>query len=138
MILSLRFLPVALLLGVAVWQLVLAFTANLSPWSGGGFGMFSTTDSPSHRHLRVVGTFDFVELEMASDEVPRTAGLHARILPDEDRIRALAEEMADTQHPDWGWPSSLDVQVYRTHFDPETLASESEMIGRLEVPLDGE
>ena len=37
-------LPVAVLLAVAARQVVLTHTAGLSPWKGGGFGMFSTTD----------------------------------------------------------------------------------------------
>ena len=37
-------LPVALLLVVAGVQVALVKTEGLSPWKGGGFGMFSTTD----------------------------------------------------------------------------------------------
>lgn len=100
--------------------------------------MFSTTDSPSHRHLRVVGHFEGVQLEMSTDDLPRPLGLYARVLPDEVRLRAVVDAMADTRHPDWGWPTSLEVQVYRSHFDPETLASTSKRIGWLEVSFDVE
>ncbi len=41
----LRLLPPLCLIGVALVQLGLASAASLSPWLGGGFGMFSTTDS---------------------------------------------------------------------------------------------
>ena len=37
-------LPVALLMAVATVQVILATAAGLTPWKGGGFGMFSTTD----------------------------------------------------------------------------------------------
>jgi hypothetical protein len=40
--------PVVLLL-VAAWQIVLVKTTRLSPWKGGGFGMFSTIDAPDDR-----------------------------------------------------------------------------------------
>jgi hypothetical protein len=48
-----QLLPVLLLLCVALHQLRLVYTTDLSPWSGGGFGMFSTTDAPSDRHLYI-------------------------------------------------------------------------------------
>ena len=46
-------IPVALLLAVAAVQVTLARTAGLSPWKGGGFGMFSTTDDAGRRRVRV-------------------------------------------------------------------------------------
>ena len=38
------YLPAAVLIATAGRQIVLARTAHLTPWSGGGFGMFATTD----------------------------------------------------------------------------------------------
>lgn len=43
-----------LLVLVACAQLTLVRTHHLTPWKGGGFGMFSTFDSPSARTLRLV------------------------------------------------------------------------------------
>ena len=42
-------LPCLILIVVAVVQLYLAHTANLTPWKGGGFGMFAAIDSPTMR-----------------------------------------------------------------------------------------
>jgi hypothetical protein len=42
-------LPVSLLVVVAGAQVTLATTAGLSPWKGGGFGMFATTDDAGRR-----------------------------------------------------------------------------------------
>lgn len=42
-----------LLCGIALVQLAFAQFSTLSPWKGGGFGMFSTVDSPGARFLRV-------------------------------------------------------------------------------------
>jgi hypothetical protein len=47
-------LPVALLLAVAGVQVTLTRTSGLSPWKGGGFGMFSTTDDTGRRSRRWV------------------------------------------------------------------------------------
>jgi hypothetical protein len=41
-----------LLCGIALTQLLFAHFSSLSPWKGGGFGMFSTVDSPGARFLR--------------------------------------------------------------------------------------
>ena len=53
---SRRFLPLIpplALAVVAVAQFGLAHTAPLSPWKGGGFGMFSTQDQPRARTVRL-------------------------------------------------------------------------------------
>jgi hypothetical protein len=44
--------PVVLIL-IACLQLHLVHNGDLSRWKGGGFGMFSTLDSPSARFLRI-------------------------------------------------------------------------------------
>ena len=46
-------LPSVILIGVATLQIYLAYTANLTPWKGGGFGMFAVIDSPSMRVISV-------------------------------------------------------------------------------------
>lgn len=46
-------LPLAVLVLVAAFQFYQAFFHQLTPWKGGGFGMFSTIDSPGARFLRV-------------------------------------------------------------------------------------
>src|SRR6476660_7863931 len=49
-----EFLPAVLLALVACAQLVLARTGDLTPWKGGGFGMFSTLDHGAFRRVTVV------------------------------------------------------------------------------------
>ena len=44
-----------LLMGLAVNQIRLALTHNLSPWKGGGFGMFAVIDQPKGRALTAEG-----------------------------------------------------------------------------------
>ena len=50
-----RWLAAIILCGVAILQLVLAGYYGLSPWKGGGFGMFSTVDAPPMRLITVEG-----------------------------------------------------------------------------------
>ena len=40
-------------MAVASVQVVLTRTSGLSPWKGGGFGMFATTDGLAFRHVRL-------------------------------------------------------------------------------------
>ena len=51
--LLLRELPSIALVLLACVQVGLVFVADLSPWKGGGFGMFSTNDHGSFRSVRV-------------------------------------------------------------------------------------
>jgi hypothetical protein len=78
----------ALLCAVALIQIVVARTTRLTAWKGGGFGMFSTVDSPSARFIRIELTTDHgavrvsVPSELQRDaarlrEAPNEAGLHA-------------------------------------------------------------
>ena len=46
-------LPAALLLTIALTQMTLARTADLSPWKGGGFGMFASVDGLPFRWVRL-------------------------------------------------------------------------------------
>lgn len=47
-----RGLPGAILIVVAIVQIYLTQTANLSPWKGGGFGMFGAIDAPDMRVIQ--------------------------------------------------------------------------------------
>lgn len=47
-----RGLPAAILVLVALLQIYLTHTANLSPWKGGGFGMFGAIDAPTMRVIQ--------------------------------------------------------------------------------------
>jgi hypothetical protein len=46
--------PPLLLVAVAALQMSLALTAQLSPWKGGGFGMFASNDGLPFREVRVL------------------------------------------------------------------------------------
>lgn len=50
-----KWLVPGLVLAIALVQSTLVLTQELSPWKGGGFGMFSTVDSPSMRFVVASG-----------------------------------------------------------------------------------
>lgn len=84
----------AVLTAVALAQITLTQVEELTPWKGGGFGMFSTIDSPSARVLRL-------ELHTESGVVPveippsaKRAAEEARAMPTQARLEALALELS--------------------------------------------
>ena len=81
-------LPVALLVLVAGAQVTLARRAGLSPWKGGGFGMFSTTDDAGRRHVRVFVTAPERSEEIAIAPSLEDAARRAAVLPATPSSRA--------------------------------------------------
>lgn len=85
-----------LMLLVAAVQMTLVRTHDLTPWKGGGFGMFSTFDSPSARTLRVVVETEAGEALVMSpyltDKLTRIVNL-----PDDATLRRVAARAAGGQ-----------------------------------------
>ena len=131
----LRFVPSALLIVVAVHQLVLARDAALSPWLGGGFGMFSTTDVGSRRHLHAFVLRPGIEREVVAPPHLEEAERRARGLPSEPHLRDLALELATTSTPDHGAATGVRVEVWRTRYDPKTLTPTDHLLRELRLAL---
>lgn len=132
----LRHLPAVLLLAVAALQIVLTRHADLSPWSGGGFGMFSTTDVWARRHLHAFAIRPGILRELEIPEDLREPARRVLAMPGEERLRSLARLLAELPSPDQGSPESVEVQVFATRFDPQTLAPSGVLLRRLRVPTD--
>lgn len=116
----------ALLLALAAAQLLLVATLHLSPWKGGGFGMFSTNDHGAFRQVRVT-TADgrAVPLPDDLDRMRRKA----RELPSPAYLRELVRELR-ARVPVEG---PLRVEVWRTVFAPGNLAPSRRRVAELEV-----
>jgi len=91
---ALRFAAPILLVLVAVIQNVVAHTTTLTPWKGGGFGMFSTVDDPDARWVRcyVVTNGREVAVE-APPSVARDLGVISA-LPTHRRLETLAGDLS--------------------------------------------
>lgn len=135
-------LPAWLLVLVAAAQVVAARTGPISPWLGGGFGMFSTTDAPSRRHLHAVALREGLREELELPEVLRLSVRKAKSFPSERRLRALARELEahlrETGDPHAAPLEAITITVYRVRFDRETLAPSGEPIASLRVPVGAE
>jgi hypothetical protein len=109
----LREVPSALLVGLAVAQVALAFGAGLSPWKGGGFGMFATNDHGAFRSVRVYAIRAGEESRLDVPPELRRAELRLRELPTGGALRGFAAAMAAAAD---GAPA-VRVEVWLTEFD---------------------
>ena len=118
---SLHRLPPVLLLLTFATQIVLVHTSGLTPWKGGGFGMFSTLDHGAHRRVSVVveapDRSEAVEIAPSLEE----AEARAANCPADRLLTALAAGIAARERRYDRPVSSVKVTVWRTGFDPVTL-----------------
>ena len=118
----LPYLPSALLIVVALHQFVLASTVDLSPWLGGGFGMFSATDDGINREVRVFMTRTGEQEQ--EQEIPETLtdlAHRVRVLPSPWRLQDFAQTLAREYRRE-GWLfSTLRVEVWKTTFESKGL-----------------
>ena len=116
-----RTAPAFLLAVVAVVQIGLARTADLTPWKGGGFGMFATLDHNAYRRVDVVmeGTERSEALEIPPSL--ETAAARAAAFPAGWMLRSLAERVVQRERRYQRSVSRVTITVWRTDFDRTTL-----------------
>jgi hypothetical protein len=131
-----RYLPSVLLVATALCQVMLAATVDLSPWLGGGFGMFSTTDDGVNRDLRVVLTRAGHEEERTIPPTLADLAQRARVLPSPARLRALAQALAREYRREGQRFATLRVEVWRTTFDAERLTPRTQQLRAVVLAAD--
>jgi len=125
--------PALTLCAVAALQLWLAHTSHLSPWCGGGFGMFSTLDGWRVRHIHAVVLGPGWRRELVIPAPLRGAAARASALPDEHRLRRLgAQLLARSPGAD-----RVELRVFAPRFEPETVQPAATQIAALGVERDG-
>jgi YD repeat-containing protein len=129
-------LPPALLSVVGLLHVHMVLAAGMSPWKGGGFGMFSTIESPASRvvRLHLVGPTERIPVlvpgELADlvaeiqtlprrqrlDELARRAAVGAwvpyRLLPATEHYRVLRQRHDSAGAERRPWRGDLSVDVY--------------------------
>jgi hypothetical protein len=128
-------LPVALLVAVALQQIWLVSSAGLTPWCGGGFGMFSTLDSRGARVLRAVALGDGWQEELEIPAALEDAARRAAVLPSDARLDRLARALLPLAADDFASPRALRVEVYTIEFARSDLRPGAVALRALEVPL---
>ena len=124
-----------LLLAVGLLQLWLAARHELSPWCGGGFGMFSTTDGWGARHLHATALSPAFRAPL---EIPRAREddlERALALPTDTHLGALARALVDSAPNDLEPPHSIRIDVFARRHDPRTLAPEGKLLRSFELRL---
>jgi len=131
-------LPVALLLAVAAAQVTLARTAGLSPWKGGGFGMFSTTDDAGRRWVRVFVTAAERSEEIAIAPSLEDAATRAAVLPSDAALARLFRRVVERERRNGRPVDEVRIEAWRTVFTPGTLAAFSrrtrDVVHRVDAP----
>jgi hypothetical protein len=101
-----------LLTVVALIQMYEAREHDLSPWKGGGFGMFSTVDSPAVRFFRIFLISGTQHVPVSIPDRLRSEARAVRTLPTPSRLNGLAEQIAaGTWVP---YDTSTAMERYRT------------------------
>jgi hypothetical protein len=129
------YLPVVLLISVACHQIWLTHSADLNPWSGGGFGMFSTMDAWGNRSLQAFALRPGIQRELEIPSKLRDLTRRVRAFPSESNLRALAAALVDVPTPDEGPLAAIEIQVWSTDYDPITLAPTNSLLRSLRVAV---
>ena len=131
-------LPVAALVGVAGAQLFLVRTTSLSPWKGGGFGMFSTTDDTSNRYVRVFVSAPNRLEEIAISPSLEDAADRTAVLPAEPQFTRLARRVVERERRHQRAVESVRIETWRIEYAAATLAATARLIRtfdyRVETP----
>lgn len=111
------YVPTLVLVLVALNQIRLARTTDLTPWKGGGFGMFSTIDRPRARQVRCHTVGGDKDIPVAIPADLNDLEQSARNLPTERNLIRLGREIATTFHDRLPGLEAIRVEVWRRALD---------------------
>jgi len=126
-------LPTVLLLVVASTQMMLARTALLSPWKGGGFGMFASVDGLPFRWVRL-----YVTAPERSEELAVPASLEDQAhrvvtCPHPAAVQGLARAVMARERR-YGRPiGTVRIEIWRADISRSLDVSET-LIRQMTVP----
>jgi len=130
---SILYLPTLLLIAIAVNQLILANFFNLSPWLGGGYGMFSTTDVGSNRHIHIYAKSEGIIKELIYPKELSDLALRTKSFPTDRNLIVLAQRISEIE--DDSALKSIEVQVWKSQYKSKTLHPSSKMLKSVELKL---
>ena len=128
-------IPAIVLCLVAGFQFALTRTAGLAPWKGGGFGMFSTTDSGTNRKFGIrVSTGEEDRLVPLTSEFG-SGFYEGAMLPSKERLTRIARQVAAVESRR-SPVSRVHVAVWRVSYDPITMAPRHDLVRDVIVDFD--
>jgi hypothetical protein len=125
-------IPAVLLTIVATTQVVLTRVTMLSPWKGGGFGMFSTLDGRPFRYARL-----FVRAPERSEELTVPPSLEdltvaVEILPGAPQLERLARAVVARERRQGRPADEVRIEVWRVEFAAGSLMPRDRLLRRHE------
>lgn len=130
-----RVLPCVCLILVACVQIALARAQALSPWLGGGFGMFASTDHGSARRLLAYRLYDGLRepLELAGTAPRELEKLQS--FPTPGRLERFAQRLARLPEGVHGTPRAVRIEIWRIAYARDTLQPALELVRAHELAL---
>jgi hypothetical protein len=116
-------------------QVYLTRTEHLTPWKGGGFGMFSTNDDPSRQvHVWIVGQEGEKKVELPEGSWSEAA--LTATFPSQGRLTKLGRRIAAIERAEGEAVSGVRIQIWRSVFSPSTFEPRLELIreSMIDVP----
>jgi hypothetical protein len=114
-------LPVALLVLVALHQLGATVYGDLTPWLGGGFGMFATLDTPGNRVISAHLLEPDFRREIVIPESLCDAAERVRAFPTRRRLTELAGRLAANPQYNGRTAEAVELSVWRIRPSPEPI-----------------
>ena len=118
----------ALLAALALAQIAGWYALGLSPWKGGGFGMFATNDHGAFRRVRAFELGAGGERPVVLPGELERLRRHVREVPREANLRRIADALR-AGAPGLG---PLRVEVWRIEFAPADLAPREVLVASAE------
>lgn len=122
-------LPALLLTVVAANQIRQTFSNNLTPWKGGGFGMFSTLDASTRRAAQIRVSVDGQPTRVIETSAELQAPLlRALTLPTDTHLKALAEAVIAAERAKGRAVDLVQIECWRTRYALGTLIPSQELL----------
>ncbi|MBC7898483.1 MAG: hypothetical protein H7070_00340 [Saprospiraceae bacterium] len=110
-------LPAVMLCSVAIVQIFLAKTASLSPWKGGGFGMFSSLDGTAFRRVRIFVQAPGRDEELEISPSQERLAARAELFPSDSKLHKLAIAVASREKRYSRDVTTVRIEVWRADFN---------------------
>jgi hypothetical protein len=106
---------------VALHQLGATVYGDLTPWLGGGFGMFATLDTPGNRVISAHLLEPDFRREIVIPESLSDAAERARAFPTRRRLAELARRLAANPQYNRRTAEAVQLTVWRIRPNPEPI-----------------
>lgn len=118
----LPYLPILFFIIIVGHHFYLVKYHHLSPWQGGGYGMFSTTDYGPSRFIKIFTlNNNIIQEEIEIPEYLSQLSKQVRSLPNSKYIKNLAIELENYLAINQHSAPIIRVEIWKTNYDSETL-----------------